>query len=159
MVDGEYSRVTGVNNLITALERSIAPCRERRVRYGEVRCGTVRRSAVRYDTVRYGTVRRSAVRYGAVRYRAVRERASGAWPTVDHMHTRCVFEVHRCDGLFVGVLLPGRPMEQGWPATGAVKLEGIKMRYRPGLDLVLKGVSLDIKVCVCSSLVLSVLTG
>eukprot|EP00752_Nemacystus_decipiens_P009274 g8285.t1 len=34
---------------------------------------------------------------------------------------------------------------KGWPATGAVKLEGIKMRYRPGLDLVLKGVSLDIK--------------
>ncbi|CAN0469688.1 unnamed protein product, partial [Hapterophycus canaliculatus] len=35
---------------------------------------------------------------------------------------------------------------QGWPSTGAVKLSGIKMRYRPGLDLVLKGVSLDIKV-------------
>lgn len=35
---------------------------------------------------------------------------------------------------------------QGWPASGAVKLSGIKMRYRPGLDLVLKGVSLDIKV-------------
>lgn len=35
---------------------------------------------------------------------------------------------------------------QGWPATGAVKLEGIQMRYRPGLDLVLKGVTLNIKV-------------
>ncbi|CAN0501567.1 unnamed protein product, partial [Ectocarpus sp. 12 AP-2014] len=34
---------------------------------------------------------------------------------------------------------------QGWPKSGAVKLSGIKMRYRPGLDLVLKGVSLDIK--------------
>eukprot|EP00903_Cladosiphon_okamuranus_P012646 g11831.t1 len=34
---------------------------------------------------------------------------------------------------------------KGWPANGAVKLEGIKMRYRPGLDLVLKGVTLDIK--------------
>lgn len=39
------------------------------------------------------------------------------------------------------------PVGQGWPANGAVKLEGVKMRYRPGLDLVLKGVSLDIKVC------------
>ncbi|CAM9259775.1 unnamed protein product, partial [Ectocarpus fasciculatus] len=37
-----------------------------------------------------------------------------------------------------------RPPE-GWPASGAVNLSGIKMRYRPGLDLVLKGVSLDIK--------------
>ena len=35
---------------------------------------------------------------------------------------------------------------QGWPATGAVKLEGIQMRYRPGLDMVLKGVTLDVKV-------------
>ncbi|CAM9619530.1 unnamed protein product, partial [Ectocarpus sp. 8 AP-2014] len=34
---------------------------------------------------------------------------------------------------------------QGWPESGAVKLSGIEMRYRPGLDLVLKGVSLDIK--------------
>eukprot|EP00904_Undaria_pinnatifida_P007302 jgi/Undpi1/3701/HiC_scaffold_16.g07071.m1 len=34
---------------------------------------------------------------------------------------------------------------KGWPATGAVKLEGIQMRYRPGLDLVLKGVSLELK--------------
>ncbi|CAM9940930.1 unnamed protein product, partial [Laminaria digitata] len=35
---------------------------------------------------------------------------------------------------------------KGWPATGAVKLEGIQMRYRPGLDLVLKGVTLNVKV-------------
>ena len=36
--------------------------------------------------------------------------------------------------------------DQGWPATGAIKLERVQMRYRPGLDLVLKGVTLDVKV-------------
>lgn len=55
-----------------------------------------------------------------------------------------------CVEFFVDVvpLAIARPIHQGWPAVGAVKLEGIKMRYRAGLDLVLKGVSLDIKVCV-----------
>lgn len=43
--------------------------------------------------------------------------------------------------------------DQGWPATGAVKLEGIQMRYRPGLDLILKGVTLDVKVRSSSGLV------
>jgi ATP-binding cassette, subfamily C (CFTR/MRP), member 1 len=32
-----------------------------------------------------------------------------------------------------------------WPPSGAIKLEGYATRYRPGLDLVLNGVDLDIK--------------
>ena len=32
-----------------------------------------------------------------------------------------------------------------WPYQGAVQLQDYAMRYRPGLDLVLKGVTCDIK--------------
>lgn len=39
-----------------------------------------------------------------------------------------------------------RAVRQGWPSKGTLTLEGIKMRYRPGLDLVLKEVNLDVKV-------------
>lgn len=35
---------------------------------------------------------------------------------------------------------------QDWPQTGAITLTDVEMRYRPGLDLVLKGVNINIKV-------------
>lgn len=33
----------------------------------------------------------------------------------------------------------------GWPAHGAVEIKNYSTRYRPGLDLVLKDINLDIK--------------
>lgn len=34
---------------------------------------------------------------------------------------------------------------EGWPARGAVEINNLKLRYREGLDLVLKGLTIDIK--------------
>lgn len=41
-------------------------------------------------------------------------------------------------------VLPYRP-PMNWPTEGAVQFTDLKLRYRPGLDLVLKGVSAEIK--------------
>lgn len=45
-----------------------------------------------------------------------------------------------------------RPPEK-WPEEGRLKFENYKVRYRPGLDLVLHGITCDIgsteKVCLC----------
>lgn len=38
-----------------------------------------------------------------------------------------------------------KPPSKEWPKTGNIKAEGITVRYRPGLPLVLNGVDLDIK--------------
>ena len=38
----------------------------------------------------------------------------------------------------------GKP-KIGWPAYGAVNIKDYSTRYRPGLDLVLKNINLDIK--------------
>ena len=42
------------------------------------------------------------------------------------------------------VIFKNRP-NLGWPAHGAVKFENYSTRYREGLDLVLKNISLNIK--------------
>jgi ATP-binding cassette, subfamily C (CFTR/MRP), member 1 len=42
------------------------------------------------------------------------------------------------------VIFKNRP-NLGWPAHGAVKFENYSTRYREGLDLVLKNISLDIR--------------
>ena len=38
-----------------------------------------------------------------------------------------------------------KPSPAGWPTAGAISFEKLEMRYRPGLPLVLKGVSFDVK--------------
>lgn len=52
-----------------------------------------------------------------------------------------------------------RPAEK-WPEEGRLRFEDYKVRYRPGLDLVLHGITCDInsteKVCVYVSACLSV---
>lgn len=54
-----------------------------------------------------------------------------------------------------------RPAEK-WPEEGRVHFEDYKVRYRPGLELVLHGITCDINstekvcVCVCVSVYLSV---
>lgn len=52
-----------------------------------------------------------------------------------------------------------RPAEK-WPEEGRVHFEDYKVRYRPGLELVLHGITCDInsteKVCVYASVYLSV---
>lgn len=42
------------------------------------------------------------------------------------------------------VIFKKRP-NLGWPANGAVRFENYSTRYRQGLDLVLKNITLDIK--------------
>eukprot|EP00177_Eucheuma_denticulatum_P007234 GFKZ01013162.1.p1 GENE.GFKZ01013162.1~~GFKZ01013162.1.p1 ORF type:complete len:1384 (+),score=212.46 GFKZ01013162.1:285-4436(+) len=44
-------------------------------------------------------------------------------------------------------LTPGEGIDvpEGWPAQGQIEVEDVQMRYREGLDLVLKGVSVSIK--------------
>lgn len=44
------------------------------------------------------------------------------------------------------VIKEGNPLSDGqvWPATGEIDIRDVKMRYRPGLDLVLKGISIKI---------------
>jgi len=42
------------------------------------------------------------------------------------------------------VIEHSRP-EREWPKNGAIKLDNINVRYREGLPLVLKNISLDIK--------------
>ena len=47
----------------------------------------------------------------------------------------------------------------GWPAGGAISVKGLELRYRPGLPLVLRGVSFEVAagekvracLCVCVS--------
>ena len=41
--------------------------------------------------------------------------------------------------------IPERQPVAEWPAQGAIEFKDIKMRYRPGLPLVLKGLSLSIR--------------
>lgn len=52
-----------------------------------------------------------------------------------------------------------RPAET-WPQEGRLQFENYKVRYRPGLDLVLHGISCDIqsteKVSMCVSVLVSV---
>ena len=36
-------------------------------------------------------------------------------------------------------------VEQAWPAKGGIEFKGLSMRYRPELDLVLKGIEVDVK--------------
>ena len=40
--------------------------------------------------------------------------------------------------------LPTDPTPHTWPAAGAVAVQGLQLRYRPGLPLVLKGVDLAV---------------
>ncbi|KAL7271985.1 ATP-binding cassette glutathione S-conjugate transporter ycf1 [Rhizina undulata] len=42
-------------------------------------------------------------------------------------------------------IIPGHRPSPSWPANGAVSFHNYSARYRPGLDLVLKDISLDIK--------------
>ncbi|KAI1777523.1 ABC transporter type 1, transmembrane domain-containing protein [Hypoxylon cercidicola] len=42
-------------------------------------------------------------------------------------------------------IIPGHRPPVAWPANGAVQFHNYSTRYRPGLDLVLKNISLDIK--------------
>lgn len=42
-------------------------------------------------------------------------------------------------------IIPGHRPPVAWPAHGAVKFHNFSTRYRPGLDLVLKNINLDIK--------------
>ena len=42
------------------------------------------------------------------------------------------------------VIFKNRP-NLGWPANGAVRFENYSTRYREGLDLVLKNITIDIK--------------
>ncbi|KAI8964119.1 ABC transporter type 1, transmembrane domain-containing protein [Daldinia sp. FL1419] len=42
-------------------------------------------------------------------------------------------------------IIPGHRPPVAWPANGAVKFHNFSTRYRPGLDLVLKNINLDIK--------------
>ena len=46
-----------------------------------------------------------------------------------------------------GAIVKGGPKKppSGWPPAGAISFERLEMRYRPGLPLVLKGVSFDVK--------------
>ena len=37
------------------------------------------------------------------------------------------------------------PLPQGWPATGGLEFRGVFMRYRPGLDPVLRGISFTVR--------------
>ena len=41
--------------------------------------------------------------------------------------------------------VPDQKPDPAWPTKGQVKMEAYATRYRPGLDLVLKGVDCDIK--------------
>lgn len=42
-------------------------------------------------------------------------------------------------------LMPEQDPGQGWPQYGQVKFDNYKVRYRPGLDLVLKGINCQIQ--------------
>ena len=42
-------------------------------------------------------------------------------------------------------LLPSDPPPPSWPASGTIKFTNVKLAYREGLPLVLKGVSFEIK--------------
>ncbi|KAH8673993.1 metal resistance protein YCF1 [Xylariales sp. PMI_506] len=42
-------------------------------------------------------------------------------------------------------IIPNHRPPVAWPANGAVQFQNLSTRYRPGLDLVLKNISLDIK--------------
>jgi ABC-type multidrug transport system fused ATPase/permease subunit len=35
--------------------------------------------------------------------------------------------------------------EPGWPTAGRLRFQGVSMRYRPGLDLVLRGLSFEVE--------------
>lgn len=41
--------------------------------------------------------------------------------------------------------IPQKNPTQGWPENGTVEFRNYAVRYRPGLDLVLKGVNFNIK--------------
>ncbi len=44
-----------------------------------------------------------------------------------------------------GAATPEPTLPAGWPLEGAVSIRGLRMRYRPGLPLVLRGVDLDVR--------------
>ena len=70
--------------------------------------------------------------------------------TVSNLDDRNIVSVERCleyarlPSEAPEVLSKHRP-KIGWPSQGAVEFKGYSTRYRPGLDLVLKNISLDIK--------------
>lgn len=58
-------------------------------------------------------------------------------------------------------MVPGRRPVPGWPVEGRVTFSNYMTRYRPGLDLVLKGITCEFKAgekvgmcCTLSSLIL-----
>jgi len=42
-------------------------------------------------------------------------------------------------------IIEGRQPKSSWPEEGAIQFENVNVRYREGLPLVLKNISLDIK--------------
>eukprot|EP01116_Phalansterium_solitarium_P010899 TRINITY_DN263_c0_g2_i3.p1 TRINITY_DN263_c0_g2~~TRINITY_DN263_c0_g2_i3.p1 ORF type:complete len:679 (+),score=264.46 TRINITY_DN263_c0_g2_i3:827-2863(+) len=42
-------------------------------------------------------------------------------------------------------IVPGNRPAESWPSQGAISFSNVQLRYRPGLELVLRGISFDIK--------------
>ena len=56
-----------------------------------------------------------------------------------------VVEYHKLEEEAPAESSPGQAPPPTWPAHGVIEVQGLKVKYRPELELVLKGISFDIK--------------